>query len=137
MVIIDTSVAYKFFDPEEDGYDLALNILQDHLSGNQTIIIPDLLLYELANAWATKTKAESGKINDNLSDFKEYKFKVEQVSFDLITNAIELSRRYKISVYDACYAVLAKKKKCDLITADDKFADKVDLPFVKKLKDYA
>ena len=136
MVIIDTSVAYKFFDPEEDGYKLALNLLQGHLSGNQTITIPDLLLYELANAWATKTKAQSSKIKDNLSDFKEYKFKVEQVNFDLIADAIELSRKYKISVYDACYAVLAEKNGCDLVTADDKFADKVKLSFVKKLSDY-
>lgn len=136
MVIIDTSVAYKFFDPQEDGYDVALSILKGHLNGNQTVIIPDLLLYEIANAWATKTKAEPSKIKDSLSDFKEYRFTVEQVNLDLIADAIELSIKYRVSVYDACYAVLAQRKKCNLITADDKFADKMNLPFVKKLSDY-
>jgi len=43
------------------------------------------------------------------------------------------SRKYKVSVYDAVYAVLAQDKGCVLITADSKFVDQVNLPFVKKL----
>lgn len=136
MVIIDTSVAYKFFDPDEIEHKIALNILRKHLNGRETIIIPDLLLYELANAWATKTKAQPSKIKDNLGDFKEYKFKVEQVSLGLVADAIGLSREYKISVYDATYVVLAQKKGCNLWTADSKLISKVNLPFVKNLKEY-
>lgn len=136
MVIIDTSVAYKFFDPEEERHELALIILRKHLTGQETILIPDLLLYELANAWSTKAKVDVAQIVINLGDLEEYRFKIEQVSFDLITDAINISIKYKISVYDACYAVLAQKNNCNLVTADDKFADKLKVPFVKKLRDY-
>ena len=136
MVIIDTSVAYKFFDPDEQEHKIALNILNSHLTGQEVIIIPDLLLYELANAWSTKTRVTDSQINTNLSDMKEYKLTIENVSFELIAEAIEFSREYKISVYDAFYAVLAKKNHCNLITADEKFAGRVNQPFIKKLSDY-
>ncbi len=36
----------------------------------------------------------------------------------------------------AVYAVLAKEKKCPLITADEKFVGAVKLSFVKNLQDY-
>lgn len=135
MVIIDTSVAYKFFTSEENQ-EQALNILQKHKQGDEVIMIPDLLLYEIANAWSTKTSISPSQIDINLNDLKEANFKIAVVDFELITEVIDLSRKYKISVYDACYAALAKKNDCILITADDKFADKVNLPFVKKLSVY-
>lgn len=135
MVIIDTSVAYKFFTSEEDQ-ERALKILKKHKEGEEVIIIPDLLLYEIANAWTTKTNLNPSQIITNLNDLKDAVFKIEKVSFELISEAIKFSREYKISVYDACYAVLAQKKRCNLITADIKFADKVNLPFIKKLSDY-
>lgn len=136
MVVIDTSVAYKFFAPEEEGYLQASNILQKHIEGNEIILVPDLLLYELANAWSTKTSVSSIQIAVNLNDLKVAKLEVENVSFQLVDAAVKLSREYKISVYDGYFAVLAKKKKCDLVTADNQLADKLRMPFVKKLTDY-
>lgn len=135
MVIIDTSVAYKFFAPEEEGYKEATGILRRHIEGSETILIPDLLLYELANAWSTKTQLKTGRIAINLNDLKVANFEIERVNFNLIAEAIELSRSHRISVYDACYAVIAKRNHCTLVTADDKFAEKLNLPFIKKLSD--
>ena len=100
MVIIDTSVVYKFFTSEEDQ-EQALNILQKHKEGKEVIIIPDLLLYEIANAWRTKTNMSASQAATNLNDLKDANFKLKTVSFELIHEAIKLSIEYKISVYDA------------------------------------
>lgn len=135
MVIIDTSVVYKFFDPEK-GQEQALNILQRHKNGEEIITVPDLLLFEIANAWSTKTNLNSFQISTNLNDLKDAELKVEKVNFELISDAMKFSREYKISVYDAYYAVLAQKKRCNLVTADDKFVKKVKLPFIIRLSDY-
>lgn len=135
MVIIDTSVAYKWTDKNEEFRDEALAILQSHINSKVRIIVPDLIFYELANAWATKTKLSSYKISNNLKDLEESNLNVETVRFDLVRKAILFSRKYKVSVYDATYAVLAKEKKCYLITADDKFVEQVGLRFIKKLRD--
>lgn len=43
----------------------------------------------------------------------------------LMTSSIELTFKYSITVYDALYLALDQKIKCPLITADEKFVNKV------------
>ena len=130
MVVVDASIAYKWWDSKEKQSDLAKKILANE---GQRIVVPDLIIYELSNAWATKSKLSLSKIKVNLEDLASLNLEIINISFDLIEKVIAFSKKYKVSVYDATYAVLAKEKKCDLITADDKFVDQVNLPFVKKL----
>lgn len=137
MVVIDTSVAYKWFSAEsEEHLALALKLLEAHLRNIEAIIVPDIMVYELANAWATKTKLSFKQIKTFLEDLKEIEIKIEPITIGLISNAVEFSKSHHVSVYDASYAVLAKEKGCDLITADSKFIEMVKLPFVKNLKNY-
>lgn len=135
MVIIDTSVAFKWFTTDEKEQNLtpALKLLDLHLHKKEIIVVPDLLLYELANAWATKTKIPVDKIKTNLQDLEDIQLKIIPVTFELISKAITFSKKYKVSVYDGVYVVLAKEKKCNLITADVKFIKKTGLPFIKNL----
>ena len=137
MVVIDTSVAYKWFSTEKEGHlSQSLKLLEAHLHKKETIIAPNLIIYELANAWSTKTKLSVEKIKIFLEDLKEIDIKIEPLTFGLISKTIDFSKKYRVSVYDASYAVLAKEKKCDLITADSKFAEQVNLPFIKHLSKY-
>lgn len=133
MVVVDTSVVFKWTDKNEDLRDKALLILHNHLKKIERIIIPDLLFYETANAWATKSSLTLKATYNNLDDLREFDLAIESANFDLLQKAITFSKKYKVSVYDATYAVLAIEKKCDLITADEKFAKQVNLPFVKTL----
>ena len=138
MVVIDTSVAYKWFSTEKEGdLSYALKLLEAHLHNKETITAPNLIIYELANAWSTKTKLSVDKIKTFLEDFEETGLKIEPMTFDLIEKAVEFSKNYHVSVYDATYAVLAKEKKCDLITADSKFVEQINLPFIKHLNKYS
>ena len=54
MVVIYASVAYKWFHKEEINYSEAVAVLKNHLTDKTEIIVPDLILYELTNAWSTK-----------------------------------------------------------------------------------
>ena len=130
MVVVDTSVVYKWFSPEnEELLSEALTLLKN----SATLIAPDLIIYELANSWATKTKLKNSQIKIFLKDFEEAEIKIEPVSFELVRRAIDFSRKYHVSVYDATYAVLAAEKGCNFVTADSKFVAKVNLPFVQHL----
>lgn len=133
MVVVDTSVAYKWFSPDkEELLSEALALLKN----SDALIAPDLIIYELANSWATKTKLKISQIKIFLKDLEETEIKIEPVSFELVRKAIDFSKKYYVSVYDASYAVLAEEKGCDLFTADSKFVKKVNLPFVKHLSEY-
>lgn len=135
MIIIDSSVVFKWFDKGEIDSKKALELLHPHLINKNSISVPELILYELANSWSTKSKLSIREVLDNIKLLKKYNLKVNPVNFQLLYKASKFSKKYKVSVYDAIYAVLAKEKKCELITADNKFADKVNLSFVKKLSD--
>lgn len=133
MVIVDASIAYKWWDQKEDLSKEAQLILKNYFN---EIVAPDLILYELANAWATKSKLNISDIKSNIEDLKNLNLQIIPVTFKLTQKAVEFSKKYRVSVYDASYAVLAQEKKCDLITADTKFVNQVNLPFVKSLDKY-
>lgn len=135
-LIVDSSLAFKWFNIEETNSEQALNLLNSHLTKEIQIYVPDLILYELANAWSTKGTLDASKIKDNLRTFMEYKLIIVPVGLDLIEKAVELSKEFKMTVYDAIYSVLAKEQKCNLITADEKFVKAVNLSFVKLLSEY-
>lgn len=134
--IIDSSIVFKWFSKGEIDRDLALNLLNKHISKKIQLMVPDLIFYEVANAWATKSTLSAIEVEVNLNKLEEANLVIEQISFKFIKLAAMFSKRYHVSVYDAIYAVVAEEKKCDLITADDRFVKKVNLPFVKKLADY-
>ena len=134
MIVVDASVIYKWLVSENMQSDLAAKkILADFKLEKLSIIVPDILLYELANALTSKTTTSLVDIKKLWQRFAAYKLPIFSPAIDFITKSIDFSRKYKVSVYDATYAVLALENKCNLITADDKFADQINLPFVKKL----
>ncbi len=135
MIVADSSVIFKWFDASENFYLQAKAHLRQHLLRENEILIPDLLLYEITNAWATKSKLDEEDIKGNLMRLEKYSLKRIPIDFELLKKAAWFSKKYQVSVYDAAYAVLAEERKCNLITADDKFADKVNLPFIKKLSE--
>lgn len=137
MVIIDASVAFKWFSQEEENADQALDLLSSHQSKQNIILVPDLLFYELTNAWVTKTVLTIKGIKTFLKDLQNINLKIETVQFELLNRAVVLSKKYKLSLYDAVYITLARQKKCLFLTADQKLIEKINLPFVKLLRDYS
>ena len=133
MVVIDASVISKLFLPLEENRQKAKEILRKHLQKLEEIYVPDLAVYEVANTLATKTAVPLAKVLKDLNKLDKFNFNVEHCSIDAIGQAAKIAKSKHVSVYDSVYAVLAQDKGCVLITADAKFADQVNLPFVKKL----
>lgn len=134
MIVIDASVAYKWSARDEINVDKAYSLLENHLQKKDHILIPELLFYELANAWSTKSQLPFEEIRINLQDIKQANLEVYAFSLEFIEKAILFSKTHHVSVYDASYAVLASEKGCTLITADEKFVKQVQLPYVTLLQ---
>ena len=137
MVVIDTSVAYKWFSKENEEYlSSAMKLLASQLKKKEILIAPDIILYELANAWATKTNLTLDQAKTFMRDFTLTEVKTEPITIELVNDSMIFSKKYNVSVYDASYAILAQKRKCNYYTADSKFINRVNLSFIKHLKDY-
>ena len=80
-----------------------------------------------------KTTLELHDIRKFWKKLVEYNIPVSPLSTGFIEKTIIFSKKHNVSVYDSSYAVLAQENKCDLITADEKFAKQVNLTFVKTL----
>ena len=135
MVVVDTSIVYKWIR-EEDTRHLSLEILHSYLTGKEEIVIPDILLYELSNTLAFKTELSNKDIEEAWNLFSAFNVPIFTPTHAFIQKCLKFAKKYKVTVYDASYAVLAKEKKCELITADEKFVETVRLKFVKNLKNY-
>ncbi|TSC89946.1 MAG: Ribonuclease VapC [Microgenomates group bacterium Gr01-1014_5] len=133
-IIVDASVAQKWFDENEIHSELAQEILQGHLEGESIIFAHQLFFYELTNIWACKGNLPEKIIILNFKRLKTLQIEIEAQTLADLEMAAKLAKKYKISAYDASYIVLAQKKKCDFVTADQKLVSKVNLPFVKTLQ---
>jgi len=125
MIVLDSSVALKWIFADEEGATRAYALRDTHVSGINTLAVPTLFFYEIANVLATKVKISAEQAREAFELFCAFEFDVHELDRDEYLAAMDLAQHYKISVYDACYHVLAKRLECRFVTADRRFWDKV------------
>ncbi len=135
MVVADTSIIYKWLR-EEDTRHVSLILLDKFLAGEQKVIAPDILLYELANVLSSKAELTLKDISAAWNLFVNFKIEIFNPTPDFFPKCLKFAKEHKVTVYDASYAILAQENNCDLFTADSKFVKAVNLPFVKHLSQY-
>jgi predicted nucleic acid-binding protein len=138
MIVVDASVAAKWFLPEADSA-IALDLRRRPMAG------PSLLTIEIAAA-LTKAVRHFGLHEDLVGR--------SLASFDRLTvsgaleihpneplrdRAVEMSLRHRHPLQDCLYLALAERLECPLVTADRRFAERVreSHPFVRALPDSA
>lgn len=130
--ILDTSIILKWFLTENDT-DKALEIKDSYVIGKINLIEPDLLLYEVTNGLRFQKNISEVEI-DRVIDYLFLFLDFVTPKSSMLKSAKSFALRYNLSVYDACYIVLAKTSNSDFVTADEKLYKKVsDLPFVNLL----
>src|SRR3989338_6717502 len=107
MIVIDASVGIKWFrKTSEEFIDQALILLKNHLDDKEKII------------------------RENLRFLNDQNLKIYSFTKDDYIESAMLSRKYKTTVYDMLYAVIARKLKTTLITADEKFVERTKFSYV-------
>jgi predicted nucleic acid-binding protein len=126
-IIVDASVAIKWYVRDEIDADRAIAMLLDYENGKVKLIVPNLFYYETVNA--VNTAAMRGRITEDegrdiIKDLLAMDL-ITLADFKLIPSAYLYARQYKISVYDASYLAAAKEHNAPVYTADKKFYDAV------------
>ena len=135
MIILDASVVVKWFS-EEEYTEKALDIRERIRRGEERVIVPDLLLYELANALNYNPNFNVNDVSDALKSIFDMDLDIVTPLPEIINLAITIAFEYTITVYDAFYIALAKDLRFSFITADARLCERVkDLDFVKFLGD--
>ena len=135
MIILDASVVVKWFS-EEEYTEKALEIRERIRRGEERVIVPDLLLYELANALNYNPNFNVNDVSYALKSIFDMDLDIVTPLPEIINLAITIAFEYTITVYDAFYIALAKDLRFSFITADARLCERVkDLDFVKFLGD--
>lgn len=135
MIVLDASVIAKWF-LQEDGGERALRYRDLRAEGKEHILVPAVLLYELANLFAYKADFSD---EDSVKAFKslaELGLEIVHFYFDDAVRLAIFSKQKDITAYDAAYIDLALRFNCRFVTADEKLFKKIsDLGAVELLKD--
>ena len=121
--VIDASVVIKWFSQEE-ATDRALTVRGEHVEGKQTLVAPDLLVYEIANALRFRPGFTSLATARAIRDLLDLGLDLIVPSRELIRRGSEMAYAYGITVYDASYLALGELLGVEVITADKEFFKK-------------
>ena len=123
-MIIDTSVAVKWFFTDEGEREKAVSIL-DHLVGHPDLfLVPDLFFQELAAVLIRKSKFEKEFVMESLRTVYSMGIQTVSAGGELSEKGIILSCKYRISYYDAVFLASAERFKAIWLTADQKAIEK-------------
>lgn len=124
MIVLDASVIVKWFQKEE-GSDRALLWEGQHVAAEETIAVPSLLFYEVANVLKNKGGVSIKEAEAALESLEKLRLQIVEFSPSDLKDVFSFARLYNISIYDAVYAILAEWLRCQLITADRKLQQKL------------
>lgn len=127
-VVIDTSVAIKWFFPEA-GFKKTLELKDKHINKEISIYSRDLFLYEFTSAFKNYSieKIEEKDFSLAVSPLLSLKIKFLPLKFKEMNKLFSLSRKLSvlISIYDGSFILLAKNLKAPFYTADKKLFLKI------------
>lgn len=137
-VLLDSSVVIKWFREDEVLRDRAIQLRRAYLDGHLTIYVPDLLVYEIANALRYKPDLDRTQVQQALETLYDMQIKIENITAGVIRRAIEIAYSHDITVYDAAFVAMAEHLEADFITADEKLAQRLqNISYVCYLADLA
>ena len=122
--IIDASVAFKWFVPNEKGHENALRVLDDIENYPHLYAVPDLFFTEMLHVLC-RYSTDSAQVEAWIADLFDMGWEILHSSNVLLHRAIKLAHKYQVSGYDANYAACAQITGGLWITADAKAHKKI------------
>lgn len=132
-VVVDASVAVKWFVPEELSADA-----RKLLAPEYELLAPDLLWAELGNAlWKKHRRQELDRRTASrlFRDFARVPIQFHPAE-RWTEAALEVAIRHDITVYDGLYLVLAAGNDCRLVTADRRLREASRGGVIRNLVDW-
>ena len=119
MYTIDASVWINGFDQRELGYDYSKQLLESIRNKGNTIIIPNIVLAEVAGAISRTRKNPKQAIIFTQAMSKLPNVKLIHIDKQIARKASQLAAQYALRGADSIYAAVAKQFNCVLISLDN------------------
>ncbi|OGP61454.1 MAG: hypothetical protein A2V67_12225 [Deltaproteobacteria bacterium RBG_13_61_14] len=135
-LVLDCSVAVKWYLLDEEDSDLARFFLLSFLNHDIEFHAPELLKYEVAHALtkaqrSQKRRFSQTEIQEGFHHFLKLPVKFHSLSDSVLEEVIAFANRFHRNFYDRCYLWLAEQWDCAWLTAEMKFHGPFPLGFPK------
>ena len=126
-LVIDASVALKWFLRDEKYGDSAMSLLERFIRGEIELAAPSLLVYEVINGLVVAQR--KGRINEkkviaSISGFINLGIQFVDVA-GLEARVLHFCRAYDRSAYDASYLAVAEQESLALVTGDERLYNSI------------
>lgn len=121
-VVIDSSVAFKWFDASEHGSDPAVALLRKHKRDETVLLAPAHLHLEVINTLVSR-KVMLDEIELAIGFLADADLLIAPVDDALLVDAARIAHSERIALYDAAFIALAARLDAELVTADRRQAE--------------
>ena len=121
MRVVDASVVAGWLLGETSS-PASRQALEQHLVGEEPLVAPELLQYEIGNALVAGARLPADLARQAYQHFEALEIRTYSLGPSEYDAAISLAAKHRLTVYDAAYVALARALDCRLITADRKLA---------------
>ena len=121
-LVIDASVALKWFLRDEKYGDRAMGLLDRFVRGELDLVAPSLMVYEIINALVIaqrKGRIDEERVLASISGFIDLGITFVDVT-GLEARVLHFCRVYDRTAYDASYLAVAEQGSLVLITGDER-----------------
>ncbi len=122
-LVVDASVALKWFLPDEPLAAAALAVVRD----GSALIAPDMLIAEVCNgAWrsARLGRIDQSQVNE-IAEILPHFFDALVGAAMLAPRAVAIAGELDHPVYDCLYVTLAEARQAEFVTADGRLVEKL------------
>lgn len=125
-LVLDASVIVKWFSTaDEANLKIALAIRDAHIDGRYSVIVPDILYHEVANALVHKAKLGTDYLMRSMNNLFDLNMLMFPVSAERLRSSVQLAKATGTTEYDAFYAIAAIDSHCPLVTANPKHQSRI------------
>ena len=135
-LVVDASVAVKWFNPEEDR-EAAILLRDEHARGKVRISAPLLLVWEVANGLRYSAEAGTDFVQQALRDLWDLGIAFHAPDPEWMSDAVGIAFDGGLTLYDASYLALARHLGTLCYAADDKMIQKAPGGLARHISDYA
>ena len=124
-LVLDASVIVKWFC-EEEYTDIALGIRKRFFNGVLNVVVPELMFYEVSNAIRYNEVLSMEEKLELIDDIFSMDFDMVTSNKEILSEAMKSALDTGTAIYANVYLAVGRFKRCNLITADRAFRDKVN-----------
>ena len=110
----------------EEHTDKALELRQRYADDEIEVVVPDLVLNELANALRYNPNFDQEDVKDAIQSIFDMDFEILATSPEILKLATDISFEFETTIYDSIYLALAESLECVTITTDQELVNKLD-----------